>query len=75
MRNVTVLKRFEISGLFGLHDYKMNFGANPAGEMLHETFLYGDNGTGKTTILKLMYPRINWRPYSKHASKSSPSDF
>lgn len=55
MSNVSVIKRFEVFELFGLHDYKLDFGASSAGEARHETLLYGDNGTGKTTILKLMY--------------------
>jgi ABC-type Na+ transport system ATPase subunit NatA len=62
MSNVSVIKRFEISGLFGLHDYKLEFGASSTGDALHVSLLYGDNGTGKTTILRLMYHLLQKKP-------------
>jgi predicted ATP-dependent endonuclease of OLD family len=55
MAHISVIKRFEVSELFGLHDYQLDFGTSSTGEPLHENLLYGDNGTGKTTILKIMY--------------------
>jgi ABC-type cobalamin/Fe3+-siderophores transport system ATPase subunit len=75
MVNVSVIKRFEVSELFGLHDYKLEFGASAAGETLHETLLYGDNGTGKTTILKLMYHVLSKKAVDHifHACRSSAS--
>lgn len=59
MNNISVIKRFEVSQLFGLHNYKFEFGATSSGDELHESLLYGDNGTGKTTILKLMYHTLS----------------
>jgi ABC-type transport system involved in cytochrome c biogenesis ATPase subunit len=55
MANISVIKRFQVSELFGLHDYRLDFGRSSTGQPLHENLLYGDNGTGKTTILKIMY--------------------
>lgn len=62
MQNISVIRRFEISGLFGLHDYRLEFGKSGTGESLHQSLLYGDNGTGKTTILKLMYNLLSRMP-------------
>jgi replication-associated recombination protein RarA len=53
MVSPNVIKHVEVDQLFGLHNYTLNFGAPQYAR--HESLLYGDNGTGKTTLLKLMY--------------------
>jgi ABC-type Mn2+/Zn2+ transport system ATPase subunit len=60
MVNPNIIKHFEIQGLFGLHDYTLDFGGEHGARQ--ESLLYGDNGTGKTTILKLMYHLLSKKP-------------
>src|ERR1700710_1606052 len=61
MVNANIIKHFEIQGLFGLHDYILDFGGDDGAR--HESLIYGDNGTGKTTILKLMYHLLSPKPH------------
>lgn len=55
MTRTSVIKQFKVSALFGIHDYDLTFDRSIDGSKDQETLLYGDNGSGKTTILKLMY--------------------
>ena len=73
MINPNVIKRFEVDRLFGLHDYTLNFGANRNAR--HESLLYGDNGTGKTTILKLMYHLLSRKPHEGSRTYLSRTSF
>lgn len=51
-----LISGLRISGLFGRYDYEVEFPRNPVdGEVSKVGIVYGDNGTGKTTILKLLF--------------------
>ena len=45
----------EVLSLFGRYDYKIDFAKHDDAEFSRLSLLYGDNGTGKTTILKLLF--------------------
>ena len=57
--NPRIISAFEVQGLFGLYDYRFELGKDPSGNGIHESLLYGDNGTGKTTLLRLMYHALS----------------
>jgi energy-coupling factor transporter ATP-binding protein EcfA2 len=44
-----------VEGLFGLHTYNIQVSSTPGAPGPSLLILYGDNGTGKTTILQLVY--------------------
>ena len=44
-----------VSSLFGRYDYRIQIPGNIQQESSRVCMLYGDNGTGKTTILKLVF--------------------
>lgn len=50
-----LITSMRVRGLFGLYDYDL-----PAsGDFLNATILYGDNGVGKTTLLKLAFHLVS----------------
>jgi len=58
----------EVDALFGLFSYKIPLGQKrPVGQAGH-LILYGDNGTGKTTILQLVYHLLDKRDDRGHRS-------
>ena len=54
-RASVLITGIEIEGLFGRYDYDLKIPRTADKELSHITLLYGDNGTGKTTILKLLF--------------------
>lgn len=48
-----LLTRFDVEGLFGRYDYRLDVPSQAVAERL--VLFYGDNGTGKTTILRLLW--------------------
>lgn len=54
MEGQAILTRVEVKGLFGYLDYELDFGHH--GKL---TLLYGENGSGKTTILRLIYAALS----------------
>ncbi len=52
------ISSFEIRDLFGVYSYKITSLPNE-NDLSRLLILYGDNGTGKTTILKLLYSAIS----------------
>lgn len=53
-RPVPLVERVEISNLFGHKKYTLNFSGGISDEG-NISILYGDNGSGKTTVLRLIY--------------------
>ena len=47
-----LITEISVDQLFGRYDYNIRMGCNGDGQM---SLLYGDNGTGKTTILNLVF--------------------
>jgi predicted ATP-dependent endonuclease of OLD family len=56
-----------IEGLFGMHDYYLPAGNSPDND-LQLIVLYGENGSGKSTILRLLFHLLNPEPYNGHRS-------
>lgn len=52
---VQYIKSFQIKDLFGYHNYEMNFESESGKYIDNINIIYGENGSGKTTILKFMY--------------------
>lgn len=52
-----IIKQLEIEALHGLYDYDINFNDDL-------TFLYGDNGSGKTTVLNILAAVVTGRLYN-----------
>jgi hypothetical protein len=61
-----IIAEFEVQSLFGMFDYNFTLGVDREGRTSHQTLLYGDNGTGKITLLRLMYHSL-----SKHRGDGS----
>ena len=49
------IAKIEVKKLFGRYDYEIPIGKDANTETPRVCLLYGDNGTGKTTILKLIF--------------------
>jgi len=60
------IKQVLVSGLFGSFDYQLPESPSPAYDRL--LILYGDNGAGKTTVLRLVYSLLT--PISGGGNKS-----
>ena len=50
-----IITNVRVERLFGRYDYDLTFGSDSETNLNRITLLYGDNGTGKTTILALIY--------------------
>ena|ERR1700730_2491462 len=60
-----------IDGLFGLYKYQL-----PAkGQLSNATILYGDNGTGKSTLLRLVFHLLSAANDKGHRSALHKTDF
>ncbi len=63
-----------VKGLFGLYDYTLGESAHDdeAGRII---LLYGDNGSGKTTILRTLFHLLSPNPDLGHKSKIAETPF
>lgn len=52
-----IIKRLEIKGLYGIYDYNLIFNDDV-------TFIYGENGCGKTTVLDIVSSIVTGRIYN-----------
>ncbi len=59
------IRRIQVQGLFGQFDHDLSFG-DTVPENPNLMILYGENGTGKTTVLWLIYHLLNRRPGEGH---------
>ncbi|MET9547512.1 AAA family ATPase [Streptomyces sp. NPDC006627] len=57
----TLISAVEVENLFGRYSYEMNFSntESPQSRADRLTLIYGSNGTGKTTILKLLWHTLS----------------
>lgn len=63
-----LVTRIEVERLFGRYNYKIEMPILETDTISKIAMLYGDNGTGKTTILKLVYHLISPRGNRGHRS-------
>lgn len=57
--NPVLVTRIEVEKLFGRYNYKIEIPCINSSTISKIAMLYGDNGTGKTTILKLLFHLIS----------------
>jgi len=70
---IVEIKRIEVEGLFGSFDYTIE--TNNLNSENKLILLYGDNGSGKTTILKLVFYLLSTQDNSGHKSEISKIKF
>lgn len=71
--NSIKIKRIEVEELFGYFNYTIETNVSAPEDKL--LLLYGDNGSGKTTILKLVFYLLSSQDQSGHKSKISNIKF
>ena len=59
------IKDIAIEGLFGRYDYMIHLD-DPSADVPQVSLVYGDNGTGKTTILELVFHLLSSDPARGH---------
>lgn len=64
-----LLERIQIRELFGSVSYDIAVPKTSGAESGQLLLLYGDNGTGKSTILKLLYHLLSSRTYKGHKAR------
>ena len=60
------ISEIAVKGLFGRYNYNLQLGNRPTETEPRLSFLYGDNGTGKTTILNLVFHLLSCLPRRNH---------
>jgi energy-coupling factor transporter ATP-binding protein EcfA2 len=70
----TTIRRIDVTGLFGRYDYVLPSGASTP-EMSRLFMLYGDNGSGKTTILRLVFHMLAHVDKAGHKSELAKTPF
>lgn len=53
------ITRIDVEGLFGRFTYHLDLPAAPSADLARMMILYGDNGSGKTTILRAIFHLIS----------------
>ena len=69
------ITEIRIEQLFGRYDYRIRLGGDSDDEMPQMSLLYGDNGTGKTTILNLVFHLLSSDPDRGHKSSIAQMPF
>lgn len=67
-RSIALIERVIIDDLFYTYSYDLFTPKTAGPESGRLILLYGNNGTGKTTILNLIYHLLNPEPYGGHRS-------
>ncbi|MGW3804463.1 AAA family ATPase [Streptomyces clavifer] len=75
--NSTLISSLEIEDLFGTYSYELDFlgGRDTASRGQRLTLLYGNNGSGKTTILKLLWDTLSADPTKGHRAQLAKTPF
>lgn len=68
------IKRISVTNLFGMYDYDLTVQENSI-EPEKILILYGDNGSGKTSILKIAFHLLAPEDQSGHKSEVAPIPF
>lgn len=63
-----LITRVEVDDLFYTYTYTLDLTPTPGPESGKLMLLYGNNGSGKTTILNLLYHLLHPEPYGGHRS-------
>lgn len=66
------IKKIEVSKLFGVYDYNIDLSHNKGYGL---SILYGDNGAGKSTILRLIYFLLSSKLQAGHKSNVGNIEF
>lgn len=64
----TYIRRIRVAGLFDQFDYDIGLDVETEADPSRLLILYGDNGSGKTTILKLLFHLLHPAPKEGHRS-------
>ena len=73
-RTSSLIQSVDVDGLFGHFRYRLRSTASCRGD--YRLFLlYGDNGAGKSTILKIVFHLLHPAPYENHRSAVGPIPF
>ncbi|KAA6332751.1 hypothetical protein EZS27_018766 [termite gut metagenome] len=72
LENRLAITKIEVKELFGLYDYTLPNAESDISKLL---IVYGDNGTGKTTILKLFFYLLATRDNSGYKSRLAETKF
>jgi ABC-type cobalamin/Fe3+-siderophores transport system ATPase subunit len=67
--------RIEVERLFGRYSYVLSFDELNIGAIYSPFILYGDNGTGKTTIIKLLFHLLSPRKKRGHLTFIAQTSF
>ena len=67
MSNPTAIKEINVEQLFGYYSYKLSE-TKSLNDLSKLIILYGDNGSGKTTILKLIFYLLSCVDKAGHKS-------
>ncbi|MFD5476523.1 AAA family ATPase [Streptomyces hawaiiensis] len=68
VRKTVAITDVSVTGLFGRYDYELHFDPSLA-------ILYGDNGTGKTTILRMIHDLLSPGPGRGHKTRVARTSF
>ncbi len=66
-----LISNIHVEGLFGLYTYSVP----PRGELANAAILYGDNGVGKSTVLRLVFHLLSAAHNRGHRSALYKTDF
>jgi energy-coupling factor transporter ATP-binding protein EcfA2 len=70
-----LISEISVSQLFGRYNYHLKLPRNEDGKVSNISMVYGDNGTGKTTIMKLLFHALSPAPKSGHRGYIAKTPF
>ena len=71
----SLIIKIEIEKLFGRYDYDLEIPQTSENDFSNIGIIYGDNGTGKTTILKLLFHLLSTRDERGHRTFLAQTPF
>jgi len=72
VRDTPLIRSMHVVDLFGHYTYDIRVSSEPAPRII---LLYGDNGCGKTTILKLVWNLLSAAPDRAHRTRIAQTPF